>query len=45
MFVLKFWLHFWGPGLILNVLEKKFGPHILCIFEMIDGERRAYMNV
>ena len=25
--------------------EKKDQPHSLCIFEMIDAERRAYVNV
>ena len=25
--------------------EKKVEPHSICISEMIDGERRAYVNV
>ena len=35
------------PKSLLNFehLLKKDEPHSLCIFEMIDAERRAYVNV
>ena len=45
MFVLKFGLHFWSPSLILNVLDKNAGSHILCVSKFVERERRAYVNV
>ena len=35
---------FWSLNLILSISKIKVEPHSLCIFEIIDGERRAYVN-
>ena len=43
--IVNFWLHFWSLRLILIVLENKFEPHSLCFLEIVDGEKRAYVNV
>ena len=43
--ILDFLLHFWNMHEISSISEKKDGYPSLIISEMIDAERRGYLNL
>ena len=42
---LNFLLHFWNVHQIQSIFQKKDEDHSLIIFEIIDAQRRGYLNV
>ena len=41
----QFVTHSWSLHLILNICKEKVELHSLCISEILDGERRTYVDV
>ena len=41
---MNFLLHFRNLHQILNIFQKKFKPQSVCISEIIDFEKRGYLN-
>ena len=44
-FFLNFLLHFWKVDQILKILKKKHNRNSLCVFEIIECEKRGNLTI